>query len=59
MSGFAEDADARYDAALVSAGGQGFEEKSVRFVAASVGRIVERILGKENFEPQMNADERR
>ncbi len=55
MSGFAEDADARYDAALVSAGGQGFEEQSIRFVAAAVGRIVERILGQQNFEPRMNA----
>ena len=29
MSGFAEDADARYDAALVSARGQSFEEKAL------------------------------
>ncbi len=58
VSGLAEDADARYYSTLVSARGQGFEQEAIGFVAAAVGRVVERILGEKNFEPRMNADER-
>ena len=48
VSGVAEDADARHHAALVAARGQGFEQEAVGFVAASVGRIVERVLRQED-----------
>ena len=61
VSGFAEDADARYDAALVAARGQGFEQEAIGFVAAAVGRVVERILGQEDSHQlsRTDADERR
>ena len=48
MFRFAEDADARHDAAFVAARGQGFQEQAVGFVAAAVGRVVEGILGQED-----------
>ena len=46
--GFAEDADARDDAALMAARGQGFDQEAIGFVASSVGRVVLGILGQED-----------
>ena len=46
--GFAEDADACDDAALMAARGQSFDQEAIGFVAAAVGRVVERVLGEED-----------
>ncbi len=55
--GLAEDADARDDAALVAARGEGFQQQAIGFVAASVGRVVERVLGQEDLAAD-DADQR-
>jgi len=43
---FAEDADARDDAALMASRGESFDQEAIGFVASAVGRVVERVLGQ-------------